>query len=87
MRFNIIWQGEPPEITEDQKHFLAREIAWLESSLLDPSDLIFHTIDLTNDPEGPCVIAFAKQNDLFLEYHEESKLIPLYDDESNFRYA
>lgn len=84
MKFNIIWEGEPPEITEDQKLFLAREIAWLESSLLDPSDLIFHTIDLTNDREGPCIIAFGKQNnqnDLFLEYHEELKLVPLYDGE------
>jgi hypothetical protein len=83
MKFNVIWEGEPPEITEDQKLLLAREIVWLESSVLDPSDLVFHTIDLTSDPEGPCIIAFKKdgnQNDLFLEHYAESKFIPLYDD-------
>ena len=84
MKFNLIWEGEPPKITEDQKLLLAREIVWLESSVIDTSDLIFHTIDLTSDTEGPCIIVFGKdgnQSDLFLEYHEESKMIPIYDDE------
>jgi hypothetical protein len=82
MKFNITWEGDIPELTEDEKLHLAREIVWLEQSMPDPSDLIFHMINLTKDPEGPSIVAYGKpdnRGELFLEYNAVTQYITLDD--------
>lgn len=80
MKFNLVWEGDTPELTENEKLLLAREIVYMEQLTDDPSSMIFHHIFLTDDTNGPTIIAYGKEEnkeDIFLEYFETPDWISL----------
>jgi hypothetical protein len=80
MKFNLVWESDIPQLTENDKFFLAREIVYMEQLTEDPSSMIFHHIFLTDDMNGPTIIAYGKENnsnDIFLEYFEKPDWISL----------
>lgn len=72
--FKTEWTHTPVVLTEDQQKKLDWEISCLSKELGKASDLIFHTVMLTNDwDHGPIVIVDAKDDvddTLFLTYYE-----------------
>ena len=76
MKFNLIWETNPPELTEAQKSLLAREIVWIESMSEDASDLVAHMLLLDDTETGPSITMYGKKdnpNDLFLTYSKKTK--------------
>jgi len=82
MKFNLVWESDCPELTWSQRAILAREIVWLESFACDASEVISHTLSLSQDDAGPSVAMYGKEGnceDLFLAYHEKTNWIILED--------
>ncbi len=76
MKFNLIWESNPPELTEPQKSLLAREIVWVESMSEDASDLVAHMLLLDDTETGPSITMYGKKDnphDLFLMYSKKTK--------------
>jgi len=83
MKFNLIWETNPPELTESEKSLLAREIVWIESMSDDASDLVAHILLLTDVETGPSITMYGKKDnadDLFLAYSKKTKWQVLTDD-------
>jgi prolyl-tRNA editing enzyme YbaK/EbsC (Cys-tRNA(Pro) deacylase) len=71
--FKTQWTHAPVELTEDQQKKLDWEIADISEQLEVASDLIFHTVMLTDEETGPIIIVDAKTDNadtLFLTYYE-----------------
>lgn len=84
MRYNPVWKGEEPDLTEEQWVILSRELVWLESSVFNPANLIAHHIDLTEDEKGPSILVYGEEgntDDLFLLYNDEVEWVFLDDEE------
>jgi hypothetical protein len=82
MKFNLIWETNPPELTEAQKATLAREIVWLESFSDDASSVVSHLVNLTSDLSGPSIMLYGKDGndaDIFLTYNKVTKWTTLDD--------
>jgi hypothetical protein len=80
MKFNVVWVNQPKNLTEEQTLYVAREIVWLEQLSKTPEDVIFHTIELSSNDEGPSVVVYGKpgnDRDLFLDYNEVSEFVHL----------
>jgi len=76
MKFNLVWETNPPELTRAQKATLAREIVWLESFSDDASSVISHVMNLTSDLSGPSIMLYGKtgnDTDIFLAYNKVTK--------------
>lgn len=83
MKFNLIWDTAPPELTEAQKSLLAREIVWIESMSEDASTLVAHMLLLDDIETGPSITMYGKEdnaNDLFLAYSKKTKWRVLTDE-------
>ena len=83
MKFNLIWETNPPELTEAEKSLLAREIVWIESMSEDASDLAAHILLLTDVETGPSITMYGKKDnadDLFLSYNKKTKWVTLTDE-------
>ncbi len=83
MKFNLIWDTNPPELTEAEKSLLAREIVWVESMSEDASDLVAHMLLLGDTETGPSITMYGKKDntdDLFLSYSKKTKWLTLTDD-------
>ena len=73
MKFNLVWETNPPELTQSQKAALAREIVWLESFSDDASSVISHVMNLTSVLSGPSIMLYGKagnDTDIFLVYNK-----------------
>ena len=83
MKFNLIWESNPPELTDDEKSMLAREIVWIESMSEDASNLVAHMLLLGDTEIGPSITMYGKkdnQDDLFLTYSKKTKWRVLTDE-------
>ena len=83
MKFNLIWETNPPELTESQKSLLAREIVWIESMSEDASDLVAHMLLLGDTETGPSITMYGKKDNtdnLFLAYSKKTKWRVLTDE-------
>lgn len=83
MKFNLIWESNPPELTETEKSMLAREIVWIESMSEDASNLVAHMLLLGDTETGPSITMYGKkdnQDDLFLTYSKKTKWRVLTDE-------
>lgn len=80
---NIIWDGDEPNLTEEEKEILKRELEELEEAIsYDASNLITHTIFLESNLSGRTISVYGRQDDesnLFLEYHAETSWVTLDD--------
>lgn len=65
----IIWHGDKPEGVE------AAVLKDLEEAGLDPDRLIFHTVWLTSDMEGPSVLVWGEEGKFHAEYDEVTILV------------
>jgi hypothetical protein len=71
--FKTQWTHAPVKLTEDQQKKLDWEIADISEQLEVASDLLFHTVMLTDDENGPIIIVDAEtdnEDTLFLTYYE-----------------
>jgi hypothetical protein len=74
--FKTQWTHTPVELSEDQQKKLDWEIANINDDLDQASDLIFHTVFLTNDDNGAIVMVDGREgveDTLFLTYYENPK--------------
>jgi hypothetical protein len=78
--FNIEWTHQPVTLTESQQAKLDWEIADISDDLEEACDLIFHTVRLTDDWDGPIIIVDAKEGNrdtLFLTYYKNPEWIDI----------
>lgn len=83
MNYNIEWENDYPELTEDQRKKLAGELAYLTEQIENPSDLIFHHVWLTEDTDGPMILVYGKDgvpDTFFMTYYEETEWTTLEED-------
>ena len=69
-----------PVLNKQQQAHLTQEIAHISGELEKASDLIFHTVFLTEDTSGAIIIVDAKDNvddTLYLTYYETPEWITL----------
>lgn len=67
-------------LNKQQEEHLKQEIAHISGELEKASDLIFHTVFLTEDTSGAIIIVDAKDNvddTLYLTYYETPEWITL----------
>lgn len=75
-KYNIKWLSGVPFVTEEQQDIIDKELEWISSEIEKASDLIFHTIRLTDDFDKDIIIVDGKDGDedtLFLTYYENSE--------------
>ena len=71
-----------PLLNKQQQELLERQIAHISDELDCASDLIFHTVFLTEDMKGAIVIVDSKEgvdDTLYLTYYEQPKWVTLND--------
>ena len=71
--YSTQWTHSPVTLTSAQQQHLDFEIADISEQLDSASDLIFHTVMLTDDWNGPIVIIDGREgldDVLFLTYYE-----------------
>jgi hypothetical protein len=74
--FKTQWTHSPVDLTKEQQKKLDWEIADISEQLEKASDLIFHTVRLTADWDGPIIVVDGKEgveDALFLTYYENPK--------------
>lgn len=82
MKFNLVWVNELPELSKDENSCLSKEIFYIENITDSPASMIYHHIFLTDDMDGPTVLAYGKNDnhdDIFLEYFEKPVWVSLED--------
>jgi hypothetical protein len=82
MIYKTEWTHRPVDLTEEQRTTLNREIEHISAELDSASDLIFHTVFLTEDMDGAIIIVDGKdgvKDTLFLTYYEMPKWVTLED--------
>jgi hypothetical protein len=70
----LIWHGEKPDNAEDAVIADMREADLLD---IKPEDLIFHTVWLTDDMEGPHVLVWGENGAFHAKYDDKSGLVHL----------
>jgi prolyl-tRNA editing enzyme YbaK/EbsC (Cys-tRNA(Pro) deacylase) len=71
--FKTQWTHKPVKLDESQQKRLDFEIADISENLGTASDLIFHTVMLTDDDNGAIVMVDGREgveDTLFLTYYE-----------------
>jgi len=71
--FKTQWTHAIIDLPQDQQQKLNAEIAHISEQLESASDLLFHTVMLTGDGNGPIVIVDGEpdnEDTLFLTYYE-----------------
>lgn len=69
-------------LSKQQEELLERQIAYISNDLGKASDLIFHTVFLTEDMKGAIVIVDGKEgvdDTLYLTYYEQPEWVTLND--------
>lgn len=67
------WTHTPVDLTEKQMKQIDFEISTFDDDLDQPGDLIFHTVMLTDDMQGPIVLITGEPehpDTYFLTYYE-----------------
>jgi len=80
--FKTKWAHVPVTLTESQQKILDWEIADISEQLEQASDLIFHTVMLTDKLDGPIIVVDGREghkDTLFLTYYEVAEWIALND--------
>lgn len=75
-KFKTQWTHRPVNLDVAQRQYLQQEIAHITDELEKASDLIFHTVFLTEDMKGAIIIVDGKDgvdDTLFLTYYENPK--------------
>jgi hypothetical protein len=83
MKYKLNWIGERPDFAMDRIIFLDEEIAKIEQSIDDPSQLIYDIVFLTDNMEGESVVVYGIEGDsenLFLEYNETTIFVDVESD-------
>jgi hypothetical protein len=78
--YKTIWTNQGPELTEAQQKTLDWEVSCISEDLDCASDLIFHTVKLTDDWDGPIVMIDGREgveDTLFLTYYKTAEWGPL----------
>lgn len=73
MRFKTTWTHKPVNINQHQRDILDSEINDISDELDDASDLIFHTVFLSENKNGPLIIVEGKDgvaDTVYLTYYE-----------------
>lgn len=86
MTFKTKWTHQPVSLTDEQQQILDREIKHISDDLDRASDLIFHTVFLTEDMNGAIVIVDSKEgvdDTVFLTYYEQPEWTTLADMEDD----
>lgn len=81
--YNTKWTHQPIDLTKEQLARLNREVAELSDELDSASDLIFHTVFLNEDMNGPIVMIDGRDgydDTVFLTYYETPEWVNLKDD-------
>ena len=71
-----------PELNKQQQELLEKQIAHISDELEKASDLIFHTVFLTEDRKGAIVMVDSRDgvdDTLYLTYYEQPKWTTLDD--------
>ncbi len=85
MTYNVEWETEQPELTEDNLKAIARDLALLTEDLDKPGDLIFHHIWLTEDMDGPVVMVYGKDESpdtFYMSYYPTTEWTILDEDDA-----
>lgn len=72
-KFKTEWTHKPVALTRSQQARLDKELEYLSDDLDFSSDLIFHTVLLGTDRNGPVIIIdsdISIEDTLFLTYYE-----------------
>lgn len=80
--YKSVWTHRTPELNKHQWMLLEREIAHISDELDKASDLIFHTVFLTEDMSGAIVIVDGREghdDTVFLTYYEQPEWTTLED--------
>lgn len=79
--YKTIWIQPPTsKLNKQQEEFLEREIARISDELEKASDLVFHTVFLTDDENGANVMVDGRDgvdDTLFLTYYETTEWVTL----------
>lgn len=76
------WTHRTPKLNKHQEEHLEKEIAHISEELDSASDLIFHTVFLTEDMNGAIVIVDGREgydDTVFLTYYEQPDWVTLED--------
>ena len=76
------WTHTMPELNKHQEELLNQEVAHISGELDKASDLIFHTVFLTEDMKGAIVIVDGREgydDTVFLTYYETPEWTTLED--------
>lgn len=72
------WIGRIPQLNKQQEEHLNQEIVYISEQLDKASDLIFHTVFLTEGTDGASVMVDGRDgvdDTLFLTYYETTEWI------------
>lgn len=78
--YKIEWIHQSPLLNEQQQKLLEKQIAYISDELDRASDLIFHTVFLTEDRSGAIVIVDGREgydDTVFLTYYEKPEWVTL----------
>lgn len=84
-QFKTEWTHNPIELTKEQQKILDWEIADIGDELEVASDLIFHTVFISDDLDGPIIIVDGRDgvdDTLFLTYYENPQWVNVNDVEN-----
>lgn len=62
LKYGIIWEGEILP-NGDQQMLVRDELDWLCTQIDKPSDLMMHTVFLTEDMDGPSIFIIGREGD------------------------
>jgi hypothetical protein len=73
MKFPLIWNSEKVPPDSDYKKYVEPELIKVFENLEAAENLIFHTIFIGDNPEGPIVMAYGKDGspNIYLDYIPE----------------
>lgn len=80
--YNTEWTHKAPRLNKQQVERLNKEIVDISEQLDSASDLIFHTVFLTEDRDSAIVIVDGREgydNTVFLTYYEQPEWVTLED--------
>lgn len=75
-KINFVWHGYTPANLEFIEQEVVTDILTCLWDLLNPTDLIFHTVYLSEDLDGEHVVVWGKPNDykqFHCQWHESTK--------------
>jgi hypothetical protein len=83
-KFDVEWVDNIPFLSEEEYIIIERDIEYISEKLEKASDLIFHTICLTDSYDGPIVMVDGKDgvdDTIFLTYYENTEWVTIQNEE------